>query len=83
MLASMTETDPRADAPLLKWSDLGVSELLSTGAVTLLRAAQFTSRHEVGVNPFVPQSQRGSMSNQWSISNCSATARIVAPPRPG
>ena len=36
MLASMSETDPLADAPL-KWSDLGVS-VLPTGIVTLLLA---------------------------------------------
>ena len=36
MLASMSETDPLADAPL-KWSDLGVS-VLPTGMVTLLLA---------------------------------------------
>ena len=36
MLASMSETDPRADTPL-NWSDLGVSEL-PTGTVTLLLA---------------------------------------------
>ena len=37
MLASMTETDPRADMPPVNWSDLGVSEL-PTGTVTLLLA---------------------------------------------
>ena len=38
MLASMSETDPRADALLVDWSDLGVSGLLPTGTVTLLLA---------------------------------------------
>src|SRR6202166_3050134 len=38
MLASMSETDPRADAPPVNWSELGVSELLPTGTVTLLLA---------------------------------------------
>ena len=38
MLASMSEIDPRADAPLVNWSELGVSELLPTGTVTLLLA---------------------------------------------
>jgi len=38
MLASMSEVDPRADMPLLNWSDLGVSGLLPTGTVTLLLA---------------------------------------------
>ncbi|SPM30018.1 Predicted ATPase [Mycobacterium terramassiliense] len=38
MLASMSEIDPRADAPLVEWSDLGVSGLLPTGTVTLLLA---------------------------------------------
>ncbi len=38
MLASMSEIDPRADAPLVDWSDLGVSGLLPTGTVTLLLA---------------------------------------------
>ena len=38
MLASMSEADPRADMPALNWSDLGVSELLPTGTVTLLLA---------------------------------------------
>jgi hypothetical protein len=28
MLVSMSEIDPRADAPLVDWSDLGVSGLL-------------------------------------------------------
>src|SRR6202790_4745037 len=34
----MSETDPRADAPPVNWSELGVSELLPTGTVTLLLA---------------------------------------------
>src|SRR5271167_2841477 len=38
MVASMSEIDPRADAPLVDWSDLGVSGLLPTGTVTLLLA---------------------------------------------
>src|SRR5271163_5271230 len=37
MLASMTETDPRADMPPVNWSELGVGEL-PTGTVTLLMA---------------------------------------------
>ena len=37
MLASMTETDPRADMPPVNWSELGVGEL-PTGTVTLLLA---------------------------------------------
>jgi len=38
MLASMSEIDPRADTPLVDWSDLDVSGLLPTGTVTLLLA---------------------------------------------
>jgi predicted ATPase/class 3 adenylate cyclase/DNA-binding CsgD family transcriptional regulator len=38
MLASMSETDPRADTPLMDWSELDVSGLLPTGTVTLLLA---------------------------------------------
>jgi DNA-binding CsgD family transcriptional regulator/class 3 adenylate cyclase len=38
MLASMSGIDPRADAPLVDWSVLGVSGLLPTGTVTLLLA---------------------------------------------
>src|SRR5580704_2762515 len=38
MLVSVSEIDPRADAPLVDWSDLGVSGLLPTGTVTLLLA---------------------------------------------
>src|SRR6201986_490402 len=38
MLASMSEIDPLADAPLVDWSELGVSGLLPTGTVTLLLA---------------------------------------------
>ncbi len=38
MLASMSEIDPRAEIPPLDWSDLGVTELLPTGTVTLLLA---------------------------------------------
>ncbi|MGH3967471.1 MAG: ATP-binding protein, partial [Mycobacterium sp.] len=38
MLASMSQIDPRVDAPLVNWSDLGVSGLLPTGTVTLLLA---------------------------------------------
>jgi predicted ATPase/class 3 adenylate cyclase/DNA-binding CsgD family transcriptional regulator len=38
MLASMSEIDPRADTPLVDWSELGVSGLLPTGTVTLLLA---------------------------------------------
>ncbi len=37
MLASMTETDPRAAMPPVNWSELGVGEL-PTGTVTLLLA---------------------------------------------
>src|ERR1700694_5483922 len=37
MLASMSEIDPRADAPAVNWSELGVSDL-PTGTVTLLLA---------------------------------------------
>jgi class 3 adenylate cyclase len=35
MLASMSEIDPRADTPLVNWSELGMTELLPTGTVTL------------------------------------------------
>ena len=38
MLASMSEIDPRADTPLVDWSELGMSGLLPTGTVTLLLA---------------------------------------------
>ena len=38
MLASMSKVDPRADAPLMDWSELDVSGLLPTGTVTLLLA---------------------------------------------
>src|SRR5277367_4414071 len=38
MLASMSDIEPRAEAPLVDWSDLGVSGLLPTGTVTLLLA---------------------------------------------
>src|SRR6202051_4972418 len=38
MLVSMSEIEPRADAPLVNWSELGVSGLLPTGTVTLLLA---------------------------------------------
>ncbi len=38
MLASMSDIDPRAETPLVDWSELGVSELLPTGTVTLLLA---------------------------------------------
>jgi len=38
MLASMSEIDPLADAPLVDWSELDVSGLLPTGTVTLLLA---------------------------------------------
>ncbi len=38
MLASMSQIDPRADSPLVDWSELGVSGLLPTGTVTLLLA---------------------------------------------
>jgi predicted ATPase/class 3 adenylate cyclase/DNA-binding CsgD family transcriptional regulator len=37
MLASMTETDPRADFPQVNWNELGMREL-PTGTVTLLLA---------------------------------------------
>src|ERR1700743_874590 len=37
MLASRTETDPRADMPPVNWSELGVGDL-PTGTVTLLLA---------------------------------------------
>ncbi len=36
MLASMSEIDPRADLPLVDWSEVVVSGLLPTGTVTLL-----------------------------------------------
>src|SRR6202158_4742212 len=38
MVARMSQIDPRADAPMVDWSDLGVSGLLPTGTVTLLLA---------------------------------------------
>jgi predicted ATPase/class 3 adenylate cyclase/DNA-binding CsgD family transcriptional regulator len=38
MLASMSEINPRADTPLVNWSELSVSGLLPTGTVTLLLA---------------------------------------------
>jgi class 3 adenylate cyclase len=38
MLAGMSEIDPRADTPLVDWSELSVSGLLPTGTVTLLLA---------------------------------------------
>src|SRR5271155_5726973 len=38
MLASMSDIDRRVDAPLVDWSELGVSGLLPTGTVTLLLA---------------------------------------------
>ncbi len=38
MLASMSEIDPRAETPLLNWSEVSVSGLLPTGTVTLLLA---------------------------------------------
>src|SRR3984957_19673201 len=38
MLASMSDIEPRADAPLVDWSQLDVSGLLPTGTVTLLLA---------------------------------------------
>ena len=38
MLATMSEIDPRVDASLVDWSELGVSGLLPTGTVTLLLA---------------------------------------------
>src|ERR1700687_3467185 len=34
----MSNTDPRAETPPVNWSELGVSELLPTGTVTLLLA---------------------------------------------
>jgi class 3 adenylate cyclase len=37
-LASMSDTEPRADVPLVNWSDFGASALLPTGTVTLLLA---------------------------------------------
>jgi predicted ATPase/class 3 adenylate cyclase/DNA-binding CsgD family transcriptional regulator len=38
MLASMSEIDLRADAPPVNWDDVGVSELMPAGTVTLLLA---------------------------------------------
>jgi predicted ATPase/class 3 adenylate cyclase/DNA-binding CsgD family transcriptional regulator len=38
MLASMSKIDPRAETPLVDWSELSVSGLLPTGTVTLLLA---------------------------------------------
>src|SRR6202023_278601 len=38
MLASMSQIDPRADTPLVNWSELGVSGLLATRTVPLLVA---------------------------------------------
>src|SRR3984893_15015220 len=37
-LASVSEIEPRADDPLVDWSDLDVTGLLPTGTVTLLLA---------------------------------------------
>jgi len=38
MLASMSEINPRAETPLVDWSEVGVIGLLPTGTVTLLLA---------------------------------------------
>jgi class 3 adenylate cyclase len=38
MLTTMSEIDPRADTPLVDWSELSVSGLLPRGTVTLLLA---------------------------------------------
>jgi class 3 adenylate cyclase len=38
MLVSMSQIEPRADTPLVNWSELDVSGLLPTGTVTLLLA---------------------------------------------
>ena len=38
MLASMSDIDPRAETPLVDWSELAVTGLLPTGTVTLLLA---------------------------------------------
>ena len=38
ILPNMSRNDPRAETPLLDWSELGVSGLLPTGTVTLLLA---------------------------------------------
>jgi predicted ATPase/class 3 adenylate cyclase/DNA-binding CsgD family transcriptional regulator len=38
MLTSMSDIDPRAETPLVDWSELSVSGLLPTGTVTLLLA---------------------------------------------
>jgi predicted ATPase/class 3 adenylate cyclase/DNA-binding CsgD family transcriptional regulator len=38
MLAGMSEVEPCVQMPVLKWSELGVSELLPSGTVTLLLA---------------------------------------------
>ena len=37
MLATMSEIDPRVDAPPVSWNDVGLNEL-PTGTVTLLLA---------------------------------------------
>ena len=50
MLASMSPPDPRADAPQLNWSELGVSEL-PTGTVTLLLADVEGSTQLWGIQP--------------------------------
>jgi hypothetical protein len=42
MLVSMSEIDPRADAPLVDWSDLGVSGLLPTGFLVNLNRTVLT-----------------------------------------
>src|SRR6202030_2040440 len=41
----MSDIDPRADTPPVNWSELGVSELLPTGTVTLLLADVEGSTH--------------------------------------
>ena len=38
MLANMSEFDPRADTPLVDWTEISVSGLLPTGTVTLVLA---------------------------------------------
>jgi hypothetical protein len=45
MLASTSEIDPRADTPVMDWSELDVSALLPTGTVTLLLADVEGSTH--------------------------------------
>jgi hypothetical protein len=88
MLASMSEIEPRADGPLVDWSDLGVSGLLPTGTVTLLLAdvegsTRLWERSSVGTDASsIPEHPSWHVTGHPHVANLAGQREAVVTLRP-